>query len=110
MMFPLGCLIRKKPTGTMIFSSPVAALDNADLAISSGYDVKAYSFIPSGDPAGACDARHATAHVPIANLVNNRAMLVMKISPPFDTSCRRDPLLTVLSEANRRCREFGLRC
>src|SRR3954454_773867 len=81
-MFPLGCLIRKKPTGIKIFSSPVAALDSAALAISSGYDENTYSFIPSGDAAGACDVRPATAHAPTASLANNRVILVMKFSLP----------------------------
>jgi len=76
----------------------VAALDNADLAISSGNDVKVYSFI-SGDAAGACDARPATAHAPIANLVNSRVIVVMKVSPPIETPCWRDPLLTVSNAA-----------
>ena len=37
-MFPLGCLIKRKRPEIKIFSSPVAALDNADLAMSSGCD------------------------------------------------------------------------
>jgi hypothetical protein len=60
--------------------------------------VKVYSFI-SGDAAGACDARPATAHAPIANLVNSRVIVVMKVSPPIETPCWRDPLLTVSNAA-----------
>ena len=50
-MLPLGCLIRKNATGIMNFSLPVAAADNADLAISKGWEVNTYSFIPSGEAA-----------------------------------------------------------
>src|ERR1700746_3724746 len=76
-MFPLGCLIRKKATGITIFSSPVAALDNADLAMSNGCDVKMYSFIPSGDAADACQARPEIAHATIATFANTLRRLVI---------------------------------
>src|SRR5215471_26817 len=69
-MFPLGCLIRKNATGIKIFSSPVAALDSADLAMSSGCDVKMYSFIPSGEAAHACHAKPKIAHTMTASFAN----------------------------------------
>src|ERR1700739_3471348 len=87
MMFPLGCLIRKKATGIKIFSSPVAALDNADLAMSSGCDVKMYSFIPSGEAAQACQARPEIAHPTIATLANALRKLIIAHPPHCTARC-----------------------
>jgi hypothetical protein len=65
----------------MNFSLPVAAADNADLAISKGWEVNTYSFIPSGEAANTCDAKPTTAHAPIANFASSRWTLTSSLLP-----------------------------
>jgi hypothetical protein len=58
------------------------------LAMSSGCDVKTYSFIPSGEAAHACQARPEIAHATIATFAKALRRLVIayplygKIGPP----------------------------
>jgi len=65
----------------MNFSFDVTALDKADLAISSGCDVKTYIFIPSGEAANVGDAAPARAHAPTASFARSRLMLLIFFSP-----------------------------
>src|SRR6476659_535993 len=90
-MLPLGCLIRKNATGIMNFSLPVAAADNADLAISKGWEVNTYSFIPSAKlqiPATR-NRRPHMRRLPTLQVVEGHSRL---------TSCRYNSALSVSVE------------
>src|SRR6516162_5327295 len=86
---PLGCLIRKNATGTVIF--PGAPVCSADLSRVSEPEENTYSRIPSGEAAEANAASQTQAPATVAK--------------PTSTLRRTD--LTCPSLCTRRCRFCG---